>query len=182
MFYREQKSALQSLGEEGTFCGYASVFNTIDSHKDCVAPGAFQRSLKEWQAKGGLPKMLWYHRLDRPIGVWTQMKETPKGLWVEGQLLLDIPKAQEAYTLLKAGVLDALSIGFHIKQSVKEKKYRVLQEIDLVEVSLVTFGANKEAKVLSWKSDHEDDVPTSSLFLKRLVDLSERVNSTNFKG
>ena len=142
---------LKSLQEEGRFCGYASVFNTVDTQGDRVLKGAFQKSLQ----KKSPPKMLWQHDTKEPIGLWHTLKEDSNGLYVEGQLLLDLQKGREAYSLLKKGILDGLSIGCTIKNAEfsDHDGARELSEVDLLEISLVTFAANTDAKILEVKEN-----------------------------
>lgn len=148
---------VKSLEDDGTFTGYASVFNYVDAHNDVVCRGAFQQSLDRWRKKGTWPKMLWQHAHDQVVGVWTQMFEDEVGLYVVGKLLLDVEKAREAYTLLKTKAVDSLSIGFRLKRSMRgrfgTRDVTYLHEVDLMEVSLVTFAANEEARILDVKSD-----------------------------
>ena len=87
---------IKAVGDDGTFSGYGSVFGVRDSYGDVVEPGAFKDSLAAWGSKGKLPKMLWQHRSEQPIGVWTKMSEDSKGLAVEGKLILDVQQAREA--------------------------------------------------------------------------------------
>lgn len=139
---------------QGAFSGYASVFNVTDAHQDVVAPGAFRDTLAQWKAKGTWPKLLWQHEAETPIGRITHLREDPHGLYVEGILLLDVPKGREAYVLLENGVLDGLSIGFKtLRQRLdKNRGVRVLEKINLVEISFVTFPANDQAGVSQVKA------------------------------
>lgn len=134
---------------KGIFSGYASFFEVIDQKRDQIAKGAFTKTLKAWKILGKKPKMLWQHEPKEPIGLWTSLQQDEKGLYVEGRLALGLPRANEAYILLKEGILDGLSIGFRTIESVydQEHKTRVLLDIDLLEISLVTFGANSKATV-----------------------------------
>lgn len=150
---------LSSLNESGFFSGYASVFNVLDHDRDIILPGAFKNSLHEWQTKQNMPKMLWQHRADKPIGLWNRIEEDQVGLYVEGQLLLDIQGGKEAYTLLKNGVVDGLSIGFEIVTAQKRAGARAIERLNLYEISLVTFGANPKAKVREVKVRHPDFSP-----------------------
>eukprot|EP01035_Chromulina_nebulosa_P020364 gene20364-26430_t len=147
---------VKSLSVDGIFKGYASVFNTEDAHGDVVCAGAFLKTLVHWRQKGVWPKMLWQHNHDQVIGVWTNMLEDEKGLYVEGKLLLDVAKAREAYTLLKEKAVDHMSIGYVVKRSGhgqwRDRAVTFLREVDLLEVSLVTFPANDGARVLAVKS------------------------------
>nr|DAN62046.1 MAG TPA: prohead serine protease [Caudoviricetes sp.] len=146
---------IKSVSETGVFSGYGSVFHNEDSYGDVVRPGAFKKSLAEWAKKGRLPPMLWQHDRREPIGVFAKMVEDEKGLFVEGRLLIDdIPQARAAYALLKEKALGGMSIGYReilIEQDHDEKVTNLL-ELDLWEVSVVTFPANEEATVDSVKS------------------------------
>lgn len=148
---KECQTPLQILDKAGYFEGYANVFHTIDHHLDVVLPGAFQKSIRHWRAQNKWPKMLWQHDEQTIIGLWHDMYEDHKGLYVKGQLLLDVPKAQEAHALLKARALDSLSIGYMIEKSTQglfqNQKVNFLHEISLSEVSLVTFPSNEESKI-----------------------------------
>ena len=146
---------IKSVSETGVFSGYGSVFHNEDSYGDVVRPGAFKKSLAEWAKKGRLPPMLWQHDRCEPIGVFTKMVEDEKGLFVAGRLLIDdIPQARAAYALLKEKALGGMSIGYReilIEQDHDEKVTNLL-ELDLWEVSVVTFPANEDATVDSVKS------------------------------
>lgn len=157
--------ALKSLGDDGTFCGYASVFDVIDSHKDVIVQGAFKRTIQE---NGNDIKLLWQHRPDEPIGIITMIREDSKGLYVEGKLLLEVQRAEEAYALLRNGAVEGLSIGYTVKEFDidGETGVRILSDIDLWEVSLVTFPANEQAQVASVKSKTPDTIREFEHFLR----------------
>lgn len=148
---------IKSLEDDGTFQGYGSVFDVEDSYGDVVEHGAFKASLEAWKAKGKLPSMLWQHRADEPIGIYTKMAEDERGLYVEGRLLInDDPLAKRAYAHMKAGSISGLSIGYSIPRGGAEwdpqtETYR-LKQVDLWEVSLVTFPANEAAQIDTVKS------------------------------
>lgn len=146
---------IKSVSEAGEFEGYGSVFDVTDSYGDVVVAGAFKRSLEEWGKKGRLPALLWQHRMDEPIGIYTEMREDDVGLYVKGQLLVgDDPLAKRAHAHLKAGSLGGLSIGYMINdfEYDGDKGVWILKDIDLWEVSLVTFPANDEARISEVKS------------------------------
>jgi HK97 family phage prohead protease len=138
--------------QEGTFTGYGSVFDVIDSYGDVVVKGAFAKTLSAWKAKGKLPKMLWQHQSKEPIGTWTKMVEDDHGLLVEGRILLEAGDTERrAYAHMKAGNVDGLSIGYSLPDGgfyydSNTGTYQ-LKEIDLWEVSPVTFAANDAAQV-----------------------------------
>lgn len=145
---------VKAIKDDGTFEGYGSVFNVIDSYREAVIPGAFAASLNKRKASG--IKLLWQHDPSQPIGVWEDLAEDEKGLWGRGRLLTDVsPRAREAHGLLKAGALEGLSIGYReIKSEPHPDKPGVLRllELDLREISIVTFAANEKARVETVKS------------------------------
>ena len=142
---------IKSLAADGTFAGYASVFHVMDNQRDIVQPGAFRTSLK---AREKPVQLLWQHQWAEPIGVIDSLFEDKRGLYMKGRLLMDVARAREAYALLKAGVLKGLSIGYSVKRASKDPSsgVRKLHEVDLWEVSLVTFPANEAAQVTVVKS------------------------------
>src|SRR5688572_6712609 len=101
--------SLKSVGEEGRFAGYASVFGIVDKQRDIVQPGAFAKTIK---GRAQDIKLLWQHDFSEPVGVLTRMFEDTRGLYVEGRLLLEVARARETYALLKAGAVSGLSIGY----------------------------------------------------------------------
>jgi HK97 family phage prohead protease len=148
---------MKSLDTQGTFAGYGSVFNNVDSYNDVVMPGAFNGTLAQWQAKGRFPPILWQHDSKQPIGPFTAMREDAKGLYVEGKLLInDVQMAREAYALMSAGAIGGMSIGYNPLPGGETfnpvTKRNELHALELWEVSVVTFPANQEARIESVKS------------------------------
>jgi HK97 family phage prohead protease len=146
---------LKAVGDDGTIEGYGSVFGVVDDWDDVVAKGAFTASLAEHKAAGTMPALLWQHDSDEPIGVWTEVFEDAKGLKVKGKLCLDTARGKEAYALLKMGALNGLSIGFRTvpgTSTYNDDGVRVVRQVDLWEVSVVTFQANKAATVTNIKA------------------------------
>ena len=144
----------EDMDETGLFQGYGSTFGgTPDAYRDVIMPGAFSKSL----AKGGRNKsgvaLLWQHRSDEPVGVWEELVENKKGLKVTGQLIREVPTGDKAYHLLKQGAVKGLSIGYDtiVHEWDDKKKIRYLKEVDLWEISLVTFPANIRATVTGIK-------------------------------
>lgn len=117
--------------------GYASLWGAADLNGDVVAKGAFERSLAGAGASG--VRMLHQHESRSPVGVWEAMGEDDRGLWVRGRILDWSAEARFAQALARAGALDGLSIGFRSQRARREGRLRVLVEVDLWEVSLVTF-------------------------------------------
>lgn len=142
----------KAVADDGTFEGYASTFGNEDLGRDVVVKGAFAKSLKARPA--GRVKMLFQHSTDEPIGVWTGLVEDAKGLKATGKLILDTAKGRETYALMKAGALDGLSIGFKTLKDTfdRTKGIRYLKEVDLFEISVVTFPMNPASTVTAVKA------------------------------
>ncbi|MDF2994668.1 MAG: phage prohead protease family [Xanthobacteraceae bacterium] len=142
---------VKDLSEDGTFEGYGSVFGVRDSYNESVEAGAFTNSLAKHKRAGTMPLMLWQHDPWTPIGVWEDLAEDRKGLWGKGHLLAGVQKADEAKILLKAGAIRGLSIGYREvdTQPAEGSGPRKLMEVDLLEVSIVSFPANPKATVKS---------------------------------
>lgn len=139
-----------TVEEDGRIEGYASLFGVADQGGDTVAKGAFADSLTALRAAGRNVKLLWQHDPAEPIGVWDSVVEDDRGLKVRGRLLPQVRRGAEALALLSAGAVDGLSIGYRaIKSSRAPEGGRILQEIDLWEVSLVTFPMLPEARASS---------------------------------
>ena len=100
--------------------GYASRFGLPDQGGDIVAKGAFGASLARLAAKGDKVRMLWQHDPTKPIGVWDEIREDETGLWVKGRLLSEVALAREAATLIDAGAIDGLSIGYRTVRAEKD--------------------------------------------------------------
>jgi len=136
-----------------TISGYASLFGAPDQGGDVVERGAYAASL----AKGRGIKMLWQHDPAQPIGVWEEVREDDRGLWVKGRLLTDVTKGREAASLIAARAIDGLSIGYRtLKARKDEAGLRRLTELELWEVSLVTFPMLPQARVGAKADDPED--------------------------
>lgn len=141
---------VKAVEDDGSFSGYGSVFGVVDSYNEIVAPNAFAESLSQIVAKGRPVPVLWQHRSGQPIGVWADLKEDDRGLYGSGRLLIDdVALAKEAHALMKAGAVSGLSIGYWDRESSFDEKtgIRTLTKLDLVEISLVTFPANDEARI-----------------------------------
>lgn len=117
--------------------GYASLWGVADLNGDVVAKGAFAASLAK-SGVGGV-RMLHQHEGRAAVGVWDRMVEDERGLFVEGRVVDWSAEARFAQALSRAGALDGLSIGFRSSRARREGRLRVLVEVELWEVSLVTF-------------------------------------------
>ncbi|PID37163.1 MAG: HK97 family phage prohead protease [Rhodobacterales bacterium] len=128
--------------------GYASYFGEVDRGGDVVVAGAYARSLVALEQAGRQVKMLWQHDPAQPIGVWDEVREDTRGLFVRGRILSDVERGREAAALIAAGAIDGLSIGYRTKRATKnDKGQRLLHELELWEVSLVTFPMLPSARV-----------------------------------
>lgn len=144
------------LSEDNRIAGYASLFGKRDQGGDKVLRGAYAGSLRRLSSAGRAVKMLWQHDPAQPIGVWDEVREDERGLYVSGRILETVRMGAEALALLKAGALDGLSIGYRTVKAEKEAGGgRSLQEIDLWEVSLVTFPMLPEARVEAQPSEED---------------------------
>ena len=147
----EQKAQLGGIVPSGdglVVQGYASVFGVADQGGDVVLPGAYAAALARLKAGGGRVRMLWQHDPARPIGVWDEVSENGHGLWAKGRILPDVEQGREAAALLAAGAIDGLSIGYRaVKSSRDAAGHRLLSELELWEISLVTFPMQREARV-----------------------------------
>ncbi|OUD10693.1 peptidase U35 [Marivivens niveibacter] len=143
--------------------GYASYFGAVDQGNDVVERGAYATSLSKLNDKGDKVKMLWQHDPSQPIGIWDEVRETERGLWVKGRILADVEKGREAIALIEAGAIDGLSIGYRTVKSTKNAQgQRILAELELWEVSLVTFPMLPQARVGA-KSDTSIDAELREL-------------------
>jgi HK97 family phage prohead protease len=135
--------------DSGSFSGYASTYGNVDHGGDICMPGCFTQSI-QMQGKGY--PILWQHDARAPIGIG-RITDDPKGLLLNGQLLLVDPTAEKAQQFMKAGIVKGLSIGFEaIKAAATPDGGRMLNEVRLWEVSIVTFPMNEQATVTSIKS------------------------------
>lgn len=139
----------EGQGDTGTFSGFAST-SDLDRGGDIIVKGAFARTLGE---RGADVKILWQHDMSKPIGKPTKLEERDGGLYIEGKIS-DTMLGREAMTLLKDGVINAMSIGYSVKEAdYNDHGVRVIEDLDLFEVSLVTFPMNEKARITGVKED-----------------------------
>lgn len=150
--YKFAQTDLTRIETDGTFSGYASLFGAEDLGRDMLMPGAFKKSLSRQGAEG--VRMLFQHDPNVPIGVWDIVREDDRGLYVKGRLTLDVAKAREIHALMLDGGLNGLSIGFKTIKGKRDQKTGIRQifEVDLWEISVVTFPMLPEAKITSVKN------------------------------
>lgn len=141
------------IDAEGVVEGYASLFDAIDQARDMVMPGAFRATL----ARRGVRRipMLFQHDPAEPIGIWLELAEDHLGLRARGKLIPEVQRSREVFALVAAGVIDGLSIGFRTVKGRVDPASRVrkLVEVDLWEISIVTFPLLAGARVRATKRD-----------------------------
>lgn len=142
---------LKRARPDGIFEGYASLFGHQDLGRDIVLPGAFRESLGKRGAHG--IKMLFQHDPNEPIGIWLELREDHRGLYAKGRLMREVARAREVLSLMQAGALEGLSIGFRTIDGRRDPKtgIRRLRKIDLWEISIVTFPMLPGARVSAIK-------------------------------
>ena len=129
--------------------GYASVFNVIDSQNDLIEKGAFENVSSE------KVKLLWQHDIAKPIGIVKTIYEDNYGLKIEAEINNKILCGIEAIELIKQGAVDGLSIGFCATDfEYNNQGIRIIKKIDLMEVSIVTFPANRSAGITNFKTQN----------------------------
>lgn len=139
----------QINNNEGFFCGYASVFNVTDSYNDIILNGAFKNSIKQNNIS-----LCWQHDINKVIGNITTLREDSVGLYIEGKI-----DTENIYKYVKSGLIYGLSIGYNVnKCHFDNKNRRVLEDIDLKEISIVYFPANKHANITYCKSLEENKI------------------------
>lgn len=173
-------SEFKFAADTGKLSGYGAVFNNVDLGFDRIENGAFAKSL---QAKKNLP-MLFQHEPSQTIGVWDSVLEDSHGLLVEGKISNTV-LGRDVRTLAKDGALTGLSIGFRTIDSDYDGDVRVLKEVELFEVSVVTLPMNDQARINTVKSLlRKGEIPElcDLEFLLRGVGMSRRATKRLLDG
>jgi HK97 family phage prohead protease len=165
MLHKDFGLEVKATDEAGVIEGYGSTFGgEPDSYGDVILRGAFKDSVAEHKAAGTMPLMLWgHHASELPIGNWIDMGEDRKGLWVKGQIDLDDPVGVRVHRALSRNAMRGLSIGYETVESrddPKRKGVRLLEKLNLWEISPVNFPANRAATVTAVKNICEGGLPT----------------------
>lgn len=142
---------LKSLGSR-EIEGHGSIFHNVDLGGDIVLKGAFARTLDEHRRNGSMPQMFWMHDPSRVPGKWMEMGEDDDGLNVKG-VLADTDLGNEMRTLARMEAVRGLSIGY-IPRDVDfdDDGNRLIKDVDLWEVSLVSLAMNPLAQIQAVKS------------------------------
>jgi HK97 family phage prohead protease len=188
--YLTTQLEIKSLNDR-EFEGHGSIFGNEDLGGDVVLPGAFKSTLKQHHENGSLPLMFWMHDPSRVAGKWTEMHEDQNGLRVKG-VLADTPLGNEIRTLLQMDAVKGLSIGYRtIKDDWDKQGRRLLKELELWEVSVVSLPMNPLAQVAHAKSQlsaNGEYVPTAREFEHALRDVgcsqktAKRIISKVYEG
>jgi len=156
-------------GQKGILEAYVSIFDNVDLGGDKIIKGAFSESLKK-----KLPVGVWMHNWDEPIAKTIKAKEDDKGLYIKAQLIAGVQKADEAYLLLKEGVIDEFSIGYRVLEDEwEENGTRILKKIRLYEWSPVLAGMNPDTELIGIKEEKITEKPKAKFVyvntVKRMV-------------
>lgn len=152
-----------------TLSGHASVFDVIDSYGEVVRRGAFRKTLQERVPKG-LVKLLidhdWYRSVS-VMGTVVRGEEDQVGLDFDAELTVarDI---EPVLTRVREGHVTGLSIGYYaVRTSPPEEGntevFQYLDEVKLMEISVVAFPANEEARIEALKSRFDETVNEKAL-------------------
>lgn len=148
-----------TLTSDGTVEGYASLFGEVDQARDMVMPGAFTQTLKQ----RGLRKipMLFQHDPSEPVGIWLELREDFRGLWARGRLIPEVARGRELMALVQQGAIDGLSIGYRTVRGRIDPQTRIrkLYQVDLWEISIVTFPLLAGARVRAVKQSRHPPRP-----------------------
>lgn len=161
---------IKEVTEEGEFEGYGAIFNIVDQGGDVILPGAFTNSLESIPPQR--VKMLWQHNPSEIIGKYTEIREDGRGLYCKGKIFTDLKRGAECHKLMREGAIEGLSIGYRAKEfslsnSRDDEWRRKLSEVELREVSVVTFPMNEMAGIVAVKKSGE--LPTEREFERWLV-------------
>src|SRR5205807_1387959 len=150
-----------TIDSDGTVEGYASLFGEIDAARDMVMPGAFAQTLR-LRGVRRIP-MLFQHDPAEPVGVWLELREDFRGLYARGRLIPEVERGRELIALVREGAIDGLSIGFRTVRGRVDPRSRIrkIDEIDLWEISIVTFPLLAGARVRAVKESQAPSRPIS---------------------
>lgn len=149
------------------FSGYAVIWGERNAHNEIVQRGAFAKTLASHRAAGTRPVMLWSHNPADIIGVWDEVREDDRGLFVKGRLLTEVTSGREAYERMKAGAVNGLSIGFRALPGGQQRQggVRYLTGIDLAEISVVGLPSAGSARITSVRN-HGRPVESAAAFIE----------------
>jgi HK97 family phage prohead protease len=138
--------------------GYFAAFNNLDSDSDVIRKGAFANSIKAKGVNSSENRRiahLWNHSWDTPIGKLLELSEDDYGLRFVSQISRSA-KGEDVFADYQDGIIREHSVGFYyLPTGITEKAdsknntiYYDITDVDLMEGSTVTFGANSLTKVV----------------------------------
>ena len=130
------------LENKNIFCGYASIFNIEDNQKDIV----LENSINNIEDIVNLP-VLWQHDVKKPVGKIIEAYVDDIGLFIYCEINKELIYGKETFNCLKQNTINSLSIGFVLNQSYIKNNVRYLQDIKLLEISVVSIPANELTKI-----------------------------------
>lgn len=172
MIFKQTSIGLEDIDESnGIVKGYGSVFNNIDSDNDIILAGAYTKTLNE---NGSRVRYCNQHRIDQPLGKFTELREDGNGLY----FVAEIPKTrlgEDVLLLMKNGVINENSVGIMpIVKSFRQDGVRELKEVKLYEISCVTLAANPLALITDAKGAIDQE-----LLAKRFDVLAKMIKKEN---
>lgn len=155
--YQKTELRLDPTKSPGFIAGYASKFSGLDSYGDTIEPGAYDNVVRD----GPIPKMFFNHDAwNIPVGNWKSWKTDEAGLWVEGELNLELPQGRDLYAAIKAGSIDGLSVSIRLASEdfyYDNSDIRHIKNVrKMREISLCTFPADNSARIISYKAAGDD--------------------------
>jgi HK97 family phage prohead protease len=179
---REFKQFAVDETERGTFSGWASRFNEVDTYNDMVMAGAYDNTVRE---RGGEIVILSDHDITKSVGrgrLSLRPSWQPEGLWVDVKLALELQDARDAYIRMRDLGKSGLSIGYETVRERMNKGVRELHEIKLFEVSIVEIPALDSARILAVKSRHDDAARALASFLADVRDTTLALKAAQVKS
>jgi HK97 family phage prohead protease len=169
--------------EAGTFEALVAVFNNIDHGGDRIMPGAFTKTLAEWNATGDPIPVILSHQWDDPmahVGVAyaKDMVETDRGLMVKGTLdVNDNEVAKQVHRLMQRRSLKEFSFGYQVAKG-GEKRAKdganELSEVSLIEIGPTLKGLNPATELHAVKSALGVEEPATEADLRKRTEEMKR--------
>ena len=158
------------------FIAHGSTTGVKDRDNDIIEKGAYSNIIKKAEQTGKYPKLLYQHSRNDVIGVIEGLKEDNKGLLVKGRFI-DTTKGRDAYTEVKEGAIDSMSMGFiigdyNLNRKTGGRNIQIIKE--LPEISFVTFPSNEQSNVVQVKRlDGTIDVRELETYLRGVFSRNE---------
>lgn len=185
-YFTDLKQISSENEEDGFFEGYGSVFNVVDSYDDVVLPGAFSKTLNDrllGDNPPGIP-ILYQHSWYDVIGKIVEASEDEYGLRIKAQINTNTPLGRDVYSNMKFGAIKGLSIGFFtLRYSMdQERDLRYIQEVKLMEISVVTFPANEMALIDAKENNNktENRVDLTQLNVETISEVVNKDESAEY--